>query len=120
MFAANPATNAIIGGNLVSIWFYRNHNRLARALYTLNPCWDDERLFRVARDINIAYYQHILYYDLVPVLLGHKYPLIAGVTSAVHGGNHVDDYDDRLDPTVSIEFVAATRWFHTLQEGSIQ
>ncbi|KAM3960585.1 peroxidase-like [Aphomia sociella] len=30
---------------------------------------------------------------------------------------HVDDYDETLEPRVSIEYVITNRWFHSVQEG---
>lgn len=54
----------------LGIFFMREHNRLARALHKINPCWKDDRLFKVARQINIATAASIYMYELLPALLG--------------------------------------------------
>lgn len=55
---------------MTTMWFFREHNRLARKLAEINPCWDDEKLFQTARKINIAQWQNIFYYELMPLIIG--------------------------------------------------
>lgn len=52
--------------------FYRMHNIIATSLTALNPCWDDDKLFFESRRINIAFYQHIIYNEWLPLVLGEK------------------------------------------------
>ncbi|CAB3243525.1 unnamed protein product [Arctia plantaginis] len=63
-------SNTLGGVNLVSIWFWRYHNFIAKELAKVNPCWDDDKLFETARDINIAVSLQIYYYELLPVFFG--------------------------------------------------
>ena len=49
----------------------REHNRIAGQLHTLNPTWDDERLFQTARNIMIAMFIKIV----VEQYINHITPL---------------------------------------------
>lgn len=64
------SANLLPGITLTAMWFFREHNRIARQLAALNPCWDDEKLFQTARQINIAQYQYIYYYELIASIVG--------------------------------------------------
>ncbi len=63
---ANEQLNLIV---MHTVWM-REHNRVARAMQKLNPFWDDERLFNEARRITNAEYQHIVYKEWLPLILG--------------------------------------------------
>lgn len=63
-------TNQNPGLAILQIVLLREHNRIADVLQHLNPHWDDELTFQEARRINIAQYQHISYYEWLPIFLG--------------------------------------------------
>ena len=52
-----------------TIWV-REHNRVAEALKQTHPTWDPETLFQEARRIVVAEYQHIIYNEYLPILVG--------------------------------------------------
>ncbi|KAM3958623.1 salivary peroxidase/catechol oxidase-like [Aphomia sociella] len=108
-------SNLLLTGSITTMWFYREHNRLTRKLAQVNPCWDDQTLFETARQINIAQFQYILYYELYAEILGRQNALATGVIYNTKG--YVNDFDERYKPGVYHEYVVGTRWFHVMQDG---
>uniref|UniRef100_A0A182NV95 Peroxidase n=1 Tax=Anopheles dirus TaxID=7168 RepID=A0A182NV95_9DIPT len=105
---------------LLHLAFLLEHNRLAGELVTLNPSWDDTRLFQEARRINIAQYQAIVYYEWLPIYLGAANMMAAGVLPDLHQPDYTTDYNTTVDPTVSNAFAtAAFRFFHNLIAGHL-
>lgn len=83
--------------------FMRLHNMAAMQLAQLNPQWNDDMLFYEARKVTIAVYQHIVYNEYVPSMLGQP-------TFAVAGDG---DYDKNMDPRTLNEFSnTAFRYLH--------
>ena len=89
-----------------TLWF-REHNRIARELATLNPKWNDERLYQEARRIVGALIQKITYMDYLPKIFGQEvYDIVLGKSTG---------YDPRINPGVNNAFsTAAYRYGHTL------
>ncbi|XP_063821405.1 peroxidase-like [Ostrinia nubilalis] len=109
------ALNSLPGINLFGIWFWRLHNYIASELAKVNPCWNDDKLFYTARDINIAISLQIYFYELMPSLMGVTNLLRAGVLSPHPGFRDV--YNPQHFPQISAEFAYALRWFHIIQEN---
>ncbi|KAH6921700.1 hypothetical protein HPB50_004118 [Hyalomma asiaticum] len=98
-----------------TVWL-RQHNRIARRLQQLNTHWDDERLFQETRRIVGAQWQHIIYSEWLPPILGPdamvRYQLVPTGRSR---------YAPDVDATVLNEFAAAAfRLGHTLIDGVFQ
>ena len=67
-----------------TIWM-REHNRVADELKNLGNGWDDERLFQEARRIVIAEYQHIIYNEWLPLIVGKNVMIRSGMAPKAQG-----------------------------------
>ena len=95
-----------------TIWV-REHNRIAKKLQANNPGWDDEKLFQETRRIVIAEYQHIIYNEWLPLVVGQNQITAFGLRPRTTG--YSSSYLDSFDPRVTNEFAtAAFRFGHTL------
>ena len=98
--------------------FLREHNRLADIFTELNPHWDDEKLFQETRRVLNAVYQHIIYNEFLPVLLGDEVVDLYNIKSLNQG--YFLKYNPKLYPQVINEFsTAAYRCGHTLVRPSL-
>jgi peroxidase len=77
------------------VLFLREHNRIATQLAAINPNWSDESLFQEARKINIAIYQHILYNEWLPRVIGKNYANSSGLLPILG-----QDYFHKYNPAV--------------------
>jgi len=93
------------------IWL-RNHNKLAAALHKLNYHWDDETLFQQARKINIAMFQHVVYNEYLPSVLGPKVLRMYDLEPLTWG--YYMKYDSELYPQLLNEFSTAVFRQHFL------
>ncbi|XP_022188065.2 peroxidase-like protein isoform X2 [Nilaparvata lugens] len=93
--------------------FMREHNRLVDGLRAVNVHWGDERLYQTARKINIATYQHILYNEFLPRLLGWNAVNLYGLK--LNNQGYYQGYSNNCNPNVVTEFAsAAFRIGHSL------
>ena len=88
--------------------FMRNHNFIASELAQENPTWTDEQLYQEARKINIAEYQHIIFTQYLPDLLGpNAVPAYTG-------------YNPTVNATIATEFsTVAFRFGHSLLNNTV-
>jgi len=100
------------------ILFLREHNCIARELKRLNSrggggkIWNDERLYQEAKRINNAQWQHIVFNEFLPVVLGNRFMRTFGLLPLTSGFS--DDYSANFDASVTNPFaVAAFRVGHT-------
>lgn len=109
------------GLTILQIVLLREHNRLADNLQSINPQWDDETVFQEARKINIAQYQHISYYEWLPIFLGRENMLKNRLIYQTTKGSFVNDYNPNIDPSVlNSHATAAFRYFHSQIEGRLE
>lgn len=89
---------------LLHTLFLRSHNRIAKHLAVINPDWDDERLFQMARKVNIRIYQKIA----------------REWTHTVLGSSVEPNQSGSKEPRVSNEFAtAAIRFYNSMMPGEI-
>ncbi|XP_072356644.1 thyroid peroxidase [Scyliorhinus torazame] len=95
-----------------TLWM-REHNRLAKALYRINPHWTSENIYQEARKINGALHQILMMRDYIPKILGPQaFDQFLG---------KYDGYDETLNPTLSNVFAtAAFRFGHATISPKIQ
>jgi peroxidase len=87
--------------SMQTVWL-REHNSLCDTLAKKYPGWGDERLYQMARKINGAAFQRVVYEEFIPTVTGRKLPEYVG-------------YDKTVDVTISSTFsTAAYRIGHTL------
>ncbi|KAJ0177820.1 hypothetical protein K1T71_006693 [Dendrolimus kikuchii] len=119
-FAGDIRVNQNIQLSLLQVVLLREHNRIADALKSINPQWNDETLFQEARRILIACAQKITYYEYLPIQLGYE-NMIREKLIYLNPKGHVNDYKSNEDPSIYTEFSAAAfRFFHTAVNGLLK
>jgi prostaglandin-endoperoxide synthase 2 len=69
----DPSANVHVGSMAMTVLFLREHNRIARELASHYPDWDDERLFRTARNILTVIELKLLVEEYVNHLSSHVF-----------------------------------------------
>ncbi|KAJ8718792.1 hypothetical protein PYW07_016348 [Mythimna separata] len=109
--------NQIISLTVLHTIFTREHNRLAKALSGLNPGWDEDTVFWETRRLLQAQFQHIIYNEWLPLLLG---PQIMKTFELSPSAGYSSAYDPHTNPSLSAEFsAAAMRFGHSVVSGRI-
>lgn len=84
-----------------TIWL-REHNKICDTMKAAFPLWGDERLYQMARKINGALFQRVVYEEFYPAVTGR-------------GVGKYYGYDEMTDATISILFTtAAYRLGHSM------
>lgn len=98
---------------VIHIVFLREHNNIVEGLHKINSHWDGERLYQEAKKILTGIYQHIIYTEYLPIILGPKAMKFFGLNSTPFG--HSTSYDIYADPSTRNAFgAAAFRFGHSL------
>ncbi|KAJ8731718.1 hypothetical protein PYW08_014448 [Mythimna loreyi] len=108
-------SNSLQAIQLFSTWFLRLHNYIADHFAEINRCWDDNQLFFIAREINIAVSQQIHIYEFWSLLVGNEKLMELGIASK---GCGCRDFYDGSYPQTTLEYTLLNRWFHIIQDGS--
>ncbi|XP_042211663.1 peroxidase-like [Homarus americanus] len=117
--AGDNRVNEQVQLTVIHTAWVRMHNRIARELASLNPHWSDETIYQETRRIVVAIYQHIIYNEWLPLILGKDFMAENGLLPRREGFSR--DYDDGLKAAVFNEFATvAFRFGHTLVQGMLQ
>ncbi|XP_031763796.2 chorion peroxidase [Galleria mellonella] len=112
--------NQIISLTVLHTIWTREHNRVARALARLNPGWGEDTIFMETRRILQAEYQHIIYNEFLPLLIGRKLIQAFNLSpSPVY--SQLGSYDPNVNPSLTAEFAtAAMRFGHSVVDSNIE
>lgn len=116
--AGDNRVNELTGLVTMHNLFLREHNRVARLLWSLNPGWPDEKIYQEARRIVIAELQHITYNEFLPLILGPIVMRDFKLELSRTNGGYTLDYDPETEPSILNEFAGAAYRLHSLVQGA--
>lgn len=109
--AGDDRVNEQLGLTIMHTIWMREHNRIARRLMRLNPCWNDERVYQETRKIVGAMHQVITFKEFLPLLFG---PNFRRYVPRYRG------YNPFIDATIPASFAgAAYRFGHSLVRNQL-
>lgn len=109
-FCGDSRSNENIGLTCIHTIFLRFHNKLALELSQINPHWTDDIIYQETRRILTAIFQHIVYDEFLPLVLGRS-----------HASFGPYQYNPSTNPTITNEFAtAAYRFGHSLVNGFLR
>jgi prostaglandin-endoperoxide synthase 2 len=101
--------NASVQVAAINTLFLREHNRLAALLAADHPGWDDERLFQIARNINIVQFITIVVEEYINHISSAPFRFIADPSVAWDEGWNRANW-------MTIEFTLLYRWHSLVPE----
>ncbi|ERL88558.1 hypothetical protein D910_05943 [Dendroctonus ponderosae] len=93
------------GLTMIHTIYMREHNRIRDALHQINPHWGHEKLFEESRKIVIASFQHVVYNEFLPRILGWNAMSLYGLKLLPQG--YYKEYNPNCNPAAFTEFAAA-------------
>ena len=104
---------------VIHLLFLREHNRIASKLQKMNPHWSDEKLYQESKKIVNGEFQHIVYNEWLPIILGPRFMARYGLYPIDKGFSK--QYQNDFDPRVTNAFAtAAFRFGHSQIPGEIR
>lgn len=116
--AGDNRVNELTGLVTTHALFLREHNRVAKLLWSLNRDWPDEKIYQEARRIVVAEIQHITYNEFLPLILGPTIMRDFKLELSQTNGGYSLEYDPETDPSIINEFAGAAYRLHSLVQGA--
>lgn len=112
-YAGDPRASEQPALAAVHTLFLRAHNNWADAMHSINPHWNDDRIYQEVRRLMIAANQHIIYNEVLPRLLGNA--MVSAYGLGLQHDGYYSGYDANCPANIYNEFAAAAfRFGHSL------